>query len=94
MFSRRRVSVDRLMSGILCVSSPNGIQQADETYLAALRRLAHRGRDGHGRVLRPSLFPGMTRGRPCVSDDGTIIVGLDGHIHDREELAHSLAVKG
>ena len=39
------------MSGIVCVYSEAGIAQDAPRYLAALRRLHHRGRDGEGSLL-------------------------------------------
>ncbi|HEY3303944.1 MAG TPA: asparagine synthase (glutamine-hydrolyzing) [Candidatus Binatia bacterium] len=91
------------MSGILCVYNASGVDQDLQRYLAALRRLTHRGPDGEGSDLRRNLFLGVRRfsiGRgstgeqPLVGGDGNIIVALDGHVHNREELAHSLKAKG
>ena len=90
------------MSGILCVYNASGIPQDLERYLAALRRLTHRGRDGEGSALRPTVFLGVRRSsvglgstgeQPVVGGDGNIIVALDGHVHNREELARSLKAR-
>jgi asparagine synthase (glutamine-hydrolysing) len=91
------------MSGIVCVYSEAGIAQDAPRYLAALRRLHHRGRDGEGSLLRQNLFlgvrtsyvgPGAVKEQPLVGADGKIIVALDGHIHNRRELAERLQAKG
>ncbi|MGH9369892.1 MAG: asparagine synthase (glutamine-hydrolyzing) [Thermoanaerobaculia bacterium] len=91
------------MSGLLCVYSASGIAQDLPRYLSALRRLVHRGPDGEGALLRQNLFlgvrvssvgPGAMGQQPLVGAEGKISVALDGHIHDREELAHNLRGKG
>ena len=91
------------MSGILCAYSALGIDPDLTRYLDALHRLAHRGHDGEGTILRENLFLGVQisavrRGpaeqQPLVGADGKIIVAMDGHIHERESLADSLAEKG
>lgn len=91
------------MSGILCVYSASGIPQDLGRYQAALRRLAHRGSDGEGSDLRRRIFVGVQRSslgrgwageQPFVGGDGNIIAALDGHLHNREELARSLRAKG
>lgn len=89
------------MSGILCVHGGSGIPQDLPRYLAALRRLSHRGRDGEGSILRPSLFLGVRRAspergsagkQPLTSSD--CAVAFDGHVTNREGLAQSLRAKG
>jgi len=91
------------MSGVVCVYSESGIDQDGPHYLTALRRVVHRGPDGEGSLLRRNLFLGVrssTVGRgamgeqPLVGADGQIIVALDGHIHNRTELAECLQAKG
>jgi asparagine synthase (glutamine-hydrolysing) len=91
------------VSGILCVYGAFGIKQDSQRYLAALRRLAHRGPDGEGSQLRPTLFLGVRRSsvgpgskgeQPVISEDGSVIVALDGQIHNREDLTRDLRVKG
>jgi asparagine synthase (glutamine-hydrolysing) len=91
------------MSGILCVHSVRGIAQDLPRYLFALRRLIHRGPDGEGAILLQNLFLGVRRSsvgpgamgqQPMVGLDGKIVAALDGHLHNREELAHNLRVKG
>lgn len=91
------------MSGILCVYREAGIAQDMPRYLAALRRLTHRGPDGEGFLLRHNLFLGVRRAsvgpaaaaeQPAVGANGQILVSLDGHIHNREEVAAGLRAKG
>lgn len=91
------------MSGILCVYNESGIRDDLPRYLLALRRLSHRGPNGEGHRLRHSLFLGVTcssvgRGslgeQPVASPDESVMVALDGHLHNREELAHTLRAKG
>ena len=91
------------MSGIVCVYSEPGIAQDAPRYLAALRRLIHRGPDGEGSLLRQNLFlgvrsssvgQGVMKEQPLVGADGKIVVALDGHIQNRRELAGSLQAKG
>jgi asparagine synthase (glutamine-hydrolysing) len=91
------------VSGILCVHNASGIEQADQGYLAALRRLTHRGPDGEGSCLRPALFIGVRRSsagrastsdQPLASDDGSVIVALDGQIHNRADLSECLRTNG
>ncbi|HUM16729.1 MAG TPA: asparagine synthase-related protein [Candidatus Nitrosotalea sp.] len=91
------------MSGILCVYSESGIRQDLPRYLAALRRLSHRGPHGEGHRLLPGLFLGARRStvglgssgeQPVASPDESVVVALDGHVHNREELAHVLRARG
>jgi asparagine synthase (glutamine-hydrolysing) len=91
------------MSGIVCVYNESGIAQDAPRYLSALRRLIHRGPDGEGSLLRQNLFlgvrssaigPGATAEQPLVGADGKVLVALDGHIHNRGELAERLRTKG
>jgi asparagine synthase (glutamine-hydrolysing) len=90
------------VSGILCVHDASGIAPDLQRYRDALARLRHRGPDGEGHELRPALFLGVRRSsiergtgrQPVVAGDGSIIVALDGHIHNRDEIAHALIAKG
>jgi len=91
------------MSGILCVYRASGIAQDRPRYLSALRRLSHRGTHGEGSLLRQNLFLGVQRSsfgvgsmgeQPLAGAGGKIVVALDGHIFNREELAHNLRAKG
>ena len=91
------------MSGVLCVYNESGIRQDLPDYLGALRRLSHRGPDGEGSVLRHDLFLGVRRSsvgrgsegeQPSAGIDGNVIVALDGHVHNREELTRTLRAKG
>lgn len=90
------------MSGILCVHHASGIAQDVPRYRKSLARLRHRGRDGEGHELRPNVFLGVERSsngresgtQPFASRDGSLIVAFDGHLHNREELAHHLATRG
>jgi asparagine synthase (glutamine-hydrolysing) len=91
------------MSGIVCAYNACGIDQDLQRYLAALRRLAHRGPDGEVSDLRRNLFLGVRhnsvgRGspgeQPLISRDENVFVALDGHVHNREDLEHSLRARG
>ncbi len=91
------------MSGLLGVYDASGIAQEPDPYVSALRRLAHRGPDGEGTLLRRNVFLGarvssVGRGaggpQPAVGLQGKIAVVLDGHIHNREELARALRARG
>lgn len=91
------------MSGILCIYEESGIRQDLPRYLIALRRLSHRGPDGEGHRLHQSLFLGVRRSsvgrgslgeQPLANLDGSLVVALDGHVHNREELAHTVRAKG
>ena len=91
------------MSGILCVYHEAGIAQDMPRYLAALARLTHRGPDGEGSLLRHNLFLGVRRAsvgpaasaeQPASGANGQIVVALDGHIHNRKEVAAGLRAKG
>ncbi len=91
------------MSGILCVYNESGIRPDLPRYLIALRRLSHRGPHGEGHRLLHGLFLGVRRSsvgrgssgeQPSASPDESVIVALDGHVHNREELAHRLRAKG
>jgi asparagine synthase (glutamine-hydrolysing) len=93
----------RRVSGILCVHHPSGISPDSEPYLAALRRMSHRGADGEGRYRRPDVFLGVRwsavgRGsngaQPVVAEDGRIAAALDGHVHNRDELIDELRGRG
>ena len=90
------------MSGILCVHQASGIPQDLARYQSALRRLAHRGSNREGSELRPDEFLGVRQspegregpGQPLIGADGQVIVGFDGHLHNRGELVHELKAKG
>jgi len=91
------------MSGILCVYNESGIAQDAPRYLSGLGRLIHRGPDGEGSLLRRNLFLGVrcsfvglgaSENQPVVGANGQIFVALDGHIHNREELAGNLRARG
>jgi asparagine synthase (glutamine-hydrolysing) len=91
------------MSGILCVYNESGIRQDLPRYLIALGRLSHRGTHGEGHRLLHRLFLGVRRSsvgrgslgeQPLASPDESVIVALDGHVHNREELAQTLRAKG
>jgi asparagine synthase (glutamine-hydrolysing) len=91
------------MSGILCVHHASGIPQHRPVYLAALRRLSHRGPHGEASTLGDTLFLGVRRSsvgpgsageQPLTSADGTVTAALDGHLHNRQTLAHGLRARG
>ncbi len=90
------------VSGILCVHHASGIAPDLPRYRAVLSRLTHRGPDGEGSELRAGLYLGVRRSsiergsceQPVVGGDGSVIVALDGHIHNRDEIAHALTVNG
>jgi asparagine synthase (glutamine-hydrolysing) len=91
------------MSGILGVHSSSAIDQDLPRYLAALRRLAHRGPDGEGSHLRPGLFLGVRcssvgagapSDQPVTGGNGRLALALDGHIHNRVELTRRLQAAG
>jgi asparagine synthase (glutamine-hydrolysing) len=87
------------LSGIFCVYSGAGIGQDARPYLAALRRLSHRGPAGEGfehsrdvfiGVRCPLTPAGAREAQPAVSSDGSA-VALDGRLFNRDELARALA---
>jgi asparagine synthase (glutamine-hydrolysing) len=92
------------MSGLLCVHSPRASDEDPPRYLAALRRLAHRGADGEGTHHRAGLFLGVRWSsvgaagapvdQPVIGGNGRFVLALDGHIHNRRELAHRLRAGG
>jgi asparagine synthase (glutamine-hydrolysing) len=93
----------QLYECIVCVYSESGIAQDAPRYLSALRRLIHRGPDDERSLRRQNPFlgvrsstlgPGAVEGQLLVGAVGKILVALDGHIHNRGELAVSLRAKG
>lgn len=86
------------MSGLLCVFDPEGIPQDAPRYLAALRRMAHRGPDGEGSCLRPQVFLGHRRrsrgsgqdeAQPLQSADGRVAIVLDGRLTSERPAGQS-----
>ena len=91
------------MSGLLCVHHAAGIPPDAPVYLAALRRLSHRGPHGEDTVLTDTVFLGVRRSsvgagsagaQPVSSADGQVTAALDGHVHNRDALGRELRARG
>jgi asparagine synthase (glutamine-hydrolysing) len=89
------------VSGLLAVYDASGIAPEPDRYRSALRRLVHRGPDGEGTLLREDLFLGVRFSsinaggpQPALGADGKVAVVLDGHIHNRQEVARALRARG